>query len=374
MSNLFDKFASDHLRRCRRLANVATAAGAVDLGLTVGYLLTNVLLGATSWDIYLLIFQTFHLVNWVAAFSLPAAVDGGAAAFVRMTFLMFTLQWVLDFAAVITRMMLGLYGVTDWGLLQKVNLGLVCAFLLAGMIAGVLCSMVSGTMNQQVLSIRAALDQLGSENNTADAYDQWRRVPEALRFAREQHRSLGMFQLYLCIVFVVFYCLGFYVNRDFQLLYWAQSLGALFWVLSYAVAEGVHHRYYLWTHLALLALDATASLVAACWRLAIVSSCAGVTTSGILTNDCGWILWPCWFAILLGLGECMLSVFALFLIAVVIKTSRTDQLRVGALKAIFFPERVTWYFSPAIRHVFPPSPPSSSPTLTASANAYLSRR
>lgn len=357
MSALFDQFPSESLRSLRNSSRAAAIVGVVDLAVTITYILVNVYVegGATGWDIYLMIFQVFHVWSWVCAASMPpAAAEAGASSFVRMTFVVYVVAFIVDVVGLVLRFFLGLYGILSFGLLEKVCLGLVVGFVAIDIIVIILVSMAAGVIDAQQRSIRLILEQVGRENNMINAWDQWRKVPDALRFGREQQRMLGLLQFYVFVLFFVFYCLGFTIDTTFTWLYYLQVLEGFLWVFAYATAEGVHSTPYLGSFLFFTGLDGVASIVASAWRFFLVGEC-GLQTG---TNSCGWIYWLAWFIVVLGLVEVAFDIYSVFLTAVILLQTRVDKRRVAALKRIYFPERVT--FSPSSFLPASSRPPPSS--------------
>jgi len=143
-----------------------------------------------------------HVWTWGAAVSAAAITGAGAATYCGMIFAMYVVAALLDFAGVLTRTLLiniGSFpfgGSITWNTFEIVNVLLTGALILVD-VAGLLAlTMVLGSMNQHRRKVMLAVDEMGrrSKRPVINLYDQMRRVPELLRFSREQHRQLVVIQ------------------------------------------------------------------------------------------------------------------------------------------------------------------------------------
>lgn len=323
--------------------------------------------GASGTDIYMIIFQVMHLWTWGAAVSAAAINGAGAATYSGMIFAMYVVAALLDFSGVLTRTLLinvgslPFGGSLTWNTFEIVNVLLTGALILVD-VAGLLAlSMMLGSMNQHKRKVMLAIDEMGrrSKRPVINLYDQMRRVPELLRFSREQHRQLIIAQFYLFIVFFLFYDLGLAINNTFRQLYWFQVLSAFMWTFGYALAEGVHSTVYLWFYFGLIAADCTGSIIGQIWRTVILSEC--VTNSGF-SVDCGWLFWAGWLTILLVMIEIVLDVYLGFLVYVVVQQTKVDQNRIKHWKQEALPERIRvshFKAEPGLEEFFIAEPESS---------------
>lgn len=338
-SNVHDQLPSEELRRSRRLSAFLGVVGIVDAAVTFTYGMINGLLdgGATGWDCWVLIFQVLHMWSWAMALSGPAISDAGSVTYLGMTFAVYVLATVLDMAGVVTRVGLVQTGLLSWNTFEIVCLCLTILLVIVDAGALLFVSMLSAPVVAHRRKLQVALGEIGrrSRQPIVDLYDQLRRVPETLRFSREQHRQLVLLQFILWIALAIFFFLGLTLNTTFQQLYWAQIVAGFLWPFGYALAEGVHNYAYLWFYLALISLDAAGSIFAQVWRAILLGDCIGTSSTG-----CSWFSWAGWLTFLLVMAEIVLDVYLLFLVYVAIRQTQRDRARVEAWKREALPERI----------------------------------
>ncbi len=144
-----------------------------------------------------------HLWTWGAAVSSAATAAAGAATYAGMTFALYVVATLLDFSGILTRTLLinvgslPFGGSLTWDTLEIVSVSLTMLLLFVDVGALLVLSMLLSAMNQHRLKVRLAVEEMGRRNKrpVLDLYDQMRRVPELLRFSREQHRQLVIIQV-----------------------------------------------------------------------------------------------------------------------------------------------------------------------------------
>lgn len=197
-SNIHDQLPSEELTSSRRVASRLGLLGILDVAVTFTYLMINGLLdgGAQGWDVWMMIFQVLHMWSWALALSAPAVTDAGSLTYLGMTFATYVLAWILDFAGILTRVILVQTGFLDWTTFEIVVIVLVVIYNLVDAFALLFVAQDLSPLVQHRRKVQVALHEIGrrSKQPVLDLYDQLRRVPEVLRFSREQHRQLVILQ------------------------------------------------------------------------------------------------------------------------------------------------------------------------------------
>lgn len=293
------RFTTPHLDQAIGYWRLVGILGAIDLGLTVGFVITNLLWVEDGSGIpipleFMLLLSVPHTYTWISA--LLAGTQVPSTPFMLFCYVSYFVSFTLDLGNFVGRLVL----VTSSS--SQLTFQWVC-FALAILMAAnsfvglLMFGPLMANYREHEYAVHLTLEEREKQIHFPGFALAMRKVSKELYESRNTLRILGQLDLYLTILLAVMYSLGFaQMTPTFQWLTFAQTLHVFMWVISASVSEGAESSWVLRGFFAVLGADIGLSIGSDIWRVVLAVQCLTAGTPSV-PNGCSFLAPFAWIIV-----------------------------------------------------------------------------